>query len=382
MGTQSAPNILITLIDVADGLPETGLAVVIVPYGGSLGVDDIVLSEIGSTGKYAKSEANGVDAVTQGVYEVYADSGGGYEFRGTYLHGGDDLEAHRLSTSDPHAITAQQVSVTDVGSYFSGGNVETILQEVGVSIDGIPSVDAALLLDSSNQSVSAVKPKVTNLNADKVDGYHAGVGGNNVLVLDSDGKVPSGNLPSGSPGDAATLNGKVWGQGSGKIAVWDSAGSHNNLDTSLAGKKATGLNGHLVLVSSAGGSPVANKLHTSFLQKKYPLVTQVNDLILQAGWGYKIGAGTQGFFDSANPFPESFDSVPIAILVTPAGNRLTSLGVPTTLDDFDDAEQMLSADVFEVSDSQFSMHLYTDTGNTLPATHYFGYSWIAIGIKA
>lgn len=385
MGTQSAPNLVITLIDISDGLPETGLAVVVVPYGGTLTVDDITLTEIGVTGKYAKSTANGMDAVTQGVYEVYADSGGGYEFRGTYIHGGDALEAHRISSSDPHSVTAQQVSVTDVGSHFAGNEVETILQEVGDALDSIPSVDAAVLLDSSTQTVSSVKPKITNLNADKVDGHHATNAANGLLILDSDGKVPASVLPeAGEPfaGDADTLDGKHQGQGSGKIPKWNSVASHNDLDTSLAGKKASGANNNLVLMSSAAGTPVTDKLHTSFLHKKYPLVAQANNLILQAGWGYKSGAGAQGFFDVGKSFSESFRYVPIAVLVTPAGNRLTSSGVPTSLDDFDDAEQMLSADVFEVSESSFSMHLYTDTGNNLPATHYFGYSYIAIGTKA
>ena len=199
MGTQTAPNILITLIDIADGLPETGLSVVIVPLGGILGVDDIVLTEIGVTGKYAKSEADGVDSVDQGVYLIYADSGGGFVYRSSYVHGGEALQTHTTSTSDPHEVVAEQVPITDVGNHFTGNDVETVLQEIGDALDDVPTVSAAILLDDSTQVVASVKPKVTNLNVDKVDGKHAGNNANQLLVLDSDGKVPLDNLPANTP---------------------------------------------------------------------------------------------------------------------------------------------------------------------------------------
>lgn len=391
MGTQSSPNILLTLIDVADGLPETGLAVVIVPYGGDLGVDDIVLSEIGVTGKYKKSTANGVDAVDQGVYEVYADSGGGYEFRGTYLHGGDALEAHRISTADPHAVTAQQVSLTDVGGYFDGTELETALQEVGLAMGTIPDAQNALLLNASAQYVSALKPKVTGLNADKTDGYHAGNAANQLVVLDSYGKVPSRNLPTvddpGDPGDpfygnADTLDGLHQGQGSGKIPKWNSAGSHNDLDTSVAGKKVTGLTGHLVAMSGAAGTPVANKLHTTFLQKKFPVVGSLNNLIIQHGWRYVQGNDAQSVMDAARLFTNAFNTVPLAFIISPVGKRLVSSGAPTSLDDFGQGLKILSAHAFSITKSGFSINIYTDTGDTLESTYYWGYSFIAIGVKA
>ena len=381
MGTQTAPNILISLIDIADGLPETGLSVVIVPLGGSLGVDDVVLTEIGVTGKYAKSEADGVDSVDQGVYLIYADSGGGFVYRSSYVHGGEDLETHTTSTSDPHEVVAEQVAVTDIGNHFTGSDVEAVLQEVGVALDDVPTVAAAILLDDSDQTVESVKPKVTNLNADKVDGYHAGNGANQLLVLDADGDVPAANLPAGSPGDASTLNGLAQGQGSNKIPKWNSAGSHNDLDTSMAGKKTTGANGHLALVSIAA-SPLSTKIHSSFLGKKFPLVAHANNLILQAGWGYKIGGGTQGAIDLSKTFPEAFNIVPIAVLITPVGSALVSGGAPTSLDDFGGALKILSANTFNIDKNGFSVHLYTDTGETLENTEYWGYSWVAIGIKA
>ena len=39
--------------------------------------------------------------------------------------------AHRVSTSNPHSVTATQVGVTDTDDYFTGTNVEDILDEIG-----------------------------------------------------------------------------------------------------------------------------------------------------------------------------------------------------------------------------------------------------------
>lgn len=384
MGTQSAPNLVITLIDISDGLPETGLAVVVVPYGGSLGVDDVVLTEIGVTGKYKKSEAVGVDAVTQGVYEVYADSGGGYIFRGTYLHGGDALEAHRINTADPHSVTAQQVSLTDVGGYFTGADLETALQEVGLAMEDIGDLSTALLLSSVSQSVSAVKPKVTNLNADKVDGYHAGNAANNLVVLDSDGKVPAANLPAaGQPfaGDADTLDGHDQGQASGEIPIWNSAASHNDLDTSLKGKKVTGLNGHLVAISSAASAPVANKLHTTFLQKKYPLVGYEDGLQIQAGWGYVQGDGSQYIEKTGITFDEEFvtDATRYPIVIMSPLYR--SNGVPTGVEDFTGigAGEIISVHSYGIWDGGFSVSMRNATN--FDASKYYGFTYIALSLK-
>lgn len=247
MGTQSAPNIILPIIDFATGNPETNLNIKLLKYGGTLGnsADEYELTEIGSSGRYVYSEAVGVDAVPQDVYSVYVEVGGGYQLKGVYLHGGEMIKTHALQSNNPHNVTAVQLAVTDSGTFYTGNNAESILQEIGSKLDTKADIDNTLLLNDTSQSVVAAKPKVTNLDVDKVDGKHANNSPNELMILDDAGLVPLNKIPDILTGkDASSVSGKVPGDGNNNLSIISDNQANGKLDVSLLGK-ATGAGGGL-----------------------------------------------------------------------------------------------------------------------------------------
>jgi len=241
MGTQSAPDIIIPIVDTADGSLESGLtAVKIVPIDGTLANDAITLNELGSTGKYAKTTSSGSDAVDQDVYLVYADSGSGDVLRGVYIHGGDFIDDHIDNTSNPHSITPTQLTVTDTGGYYTSTDVEEVLQEIGADLANKADTANTILTTSATQSVDSGKPKITNLNADKLDGYDASNTADSIPILDSNADLPLAQIPDTLTGkDADTVDGKEPGTGDDNLAQisTDSTPDAGKIHSSMLGVK-------------------------------------------------------------------------------------------------------------------------------------------------
>lgn len=225
MGTQASPNLVMTIIDLTTGNPDTGETVEIVPYGDTYPTNKVILSEIGTTGRYKKETADASPAVAEGAWKVYV----GAAFRGIFLHGGDFIEAHLANSSDPHGVSGAQVAITDSGGYFAGSDVETALQEIGASLAGKASAASTVLTNISNQTVASGKPKVTNLNADMLDGLHLGSATDTIPQL---------------------------GQS-----------SSTKLSTDLLGKRVGSQNDYIPQIST-DVTPEAGKVHTTILAKK------------------------------------------------------------------------------------------------------------------
>jgi len=243
MGTRNSPDIVVPITDISDGTLKSGLtSVKIVPVGGSLQNDAITLTELSSSGRYGKFTADGVDAVTQGIYLVYADDGDGDELRGIYIHGGEFVDTHLNDYTNPHVVSASQITVSDNGYYYTGTNIETILQEIGTSLSNLASPQNTLLTDGSTQQVASGKNTVTNFSADMVDYKHASNTANNIPVLDSNSKLPLDQIPDNLTGkDADSVDGKEPGSGNNNLAILSDNQSAGKLDTSLLGEKKADL---------------------------------------------------------------------------------------------------------------------------------------------
>ncbi len=259
MGTVAAPNLVIALIDLATGALDTGETVEVVLHGNAYPGDAIAVPEIGSTGYYKIEEAGGVAALAQGIYEVYV----GGTFKSVITHGYTGLQDHIISVSDPHGVAAAQVAIVDAGGYISGTEVEAAIQELGAALAAKADASGTVLTDNSNQSVDGAKPKVTNLDADQVDGAHAGNSAGNVLLLDANGLILLANIPDTLTGkDADTVDGKHVGNSVGNLPELSATGAAGKLDTSLLAKQVGTDNNEIPQVST---SAAAGKLDDSLL---------------------------------------------------------------------------------------------------------------------
>lgn len=291
MGTEASPNLVLTIIDLSTGNPDSGETVEILLDGDTYPGDAIALSEIGVTGRYKKVTAGGVDAVLQGVYHVYV----GETFNGIFVHGYTGIADHLASSADPHSVAAEQVSVVDSEpSYYSSNDVEAILAEIGADLETKADTDSTVLLDNSSQSVTVGKPVVTNLNSDKVDGRHAGASAGNLPILDGNATIPLDNIPDTLTGkDADTVDGKHVGTVAGKIA--QIGGGAGRLGVSMLNK---------VVGSSAGNIPVisntqqAGKLDYTLLAKRLGTVV-ATDIPTVAQARHRTATHNQG--DSPDP---------------------------------------------------------------------------------
>ena len=101
------------------------------------------------------------------------------------------------------AITAAKISGGAVGtSMLADGAVTSAKIADGTIVNADISTSAAIAQSKIDNTSRAI-------DADKVDGYHAGTSGSQVLVLDSGGKVPLANIPTPLTGkDADTLDGQ------------------------------------------------------------------------------------------------------------------------------------------------------------------------------
>ena len=234
MGTQAAPNLVMSLIDLSDGSLDTGKTVELLAYGGSYPTGAIALTEIGTTGRYKKETAGGAAAVTQGIYLVYV----GGTLEGVFVHGYEGVAAHIADvTGNPHAVVASQVNITDTGEYFTGSTTELALQEIGAALATKASTLNTILTDDSTQSVDSSKAKVTNLNADKLDGYHAGTNANQIPPLNASGKFPESMLPLSLPNiNVGKVGGLQPGVGNNNLAVINTQVVAGLLHTSVLGK--------------------------------------------------------------------------------------------------------------------------------------------------
>lgn len=94
---------------------------------------------------------------------------------------------------------------------LAGGAVGTDMLADG-AVTSAKIADGTIVDSDISASAAIAQSKVSNasraIDADKVDGYHAGTGASQVLVLDSSGKVPLANIPTPLTGkDADTVDG-------------------------------------------------------------------------------------------------------------------------------------------------------------------------------
>jgi len=266
MGTVAAPNLLITLTDFSTGAADSGKSVEIVLHGDAYPGDAIALSEIGVTGKYKLETSSGVVAIAQGFYEVYADA----SFIALFTHGNSGIQDHMESTSDPHEVGAGQVDIVDSGALITAINVEDALQELMTAINTKAGSGSTLLTDNSTQSVSSSKAKVTNLNADKVDGKHVGFSLEQIPYLEEDADQNAtlrlSTLPTNLTGkNADKLDGYHAGYSGGQIPILSSNVEAGRLHTSLLNIAQGYADGQIPKLLAAKGS---TGLHTSLLNKE------------------------------------------------------------------------------------------------------------------
>jgi len=266
MGTLAAPNLLITLTDFTTGAVDTGKTVEIVLHGGAYPGGAIALTEIGVTGKYKYETNVGVAAITQGIYEVYADT----VFVALFQHGMSAIQDHMDSVADPHAVTAAQVDIVDSGALITATNVETALQELMTAINTKAGSGSTVLTDNSTQSVSSAKPMITNLDADKVDGYHVGFGRNQIPYLELDGRSENTLRLDAIPRDltgknADKLDGYHAGSSGGQIPILSANVESGRIHTSLQNIAQGYADGQIPKLLSAKG---ATGLHTTLLDKE------------------------------------------------------------------------------------------------------------------
>lgn len=375
MGTTAAPNFVISIIDLSTGGLDTGETVEILLDGDTYPGDAVALSEIGVTGRYKKEAGVGVAAVLQGIYHVYV----GGTFNGIYTHGYTGLQDHLDSSADPHSVIGDQVAITDSGAYYTGSDVETILQEVGASLTSLPG---ALLTDSSSQSVDVAKAKITNLDADKVDGAHVGTGEGDLVALNSSSDIPLANIPDTLTGkDADSVDGHDVGTVAGNIPeIGSGAGK---LGISMLAK-VVGTGDDNIPQISTDNPPDAGKVHSTILgvpntamvrYKKYDsVISEISKPSIQTGFVQFDGDDTGDDQNITLTFPSSFDTVPI-VLVSPAGYGVS----PVTPDDFDLTESdIIVASVWSPSATAVLVRIQRASGNWNSARSY-GFNWIAIG---
>jgi len=266
MGTLAAPNLLITLTDFSSGAVDTGKSVEIVLHGDAYPGDAIALSEIGVTGKYKYETSVGVAAITQGVYEVYADA----VFVALFQHGFSAVQDHMDSDSNPHSVVAAQISIADSGSLITATTVEAALQEIVTAVNTKASSGSTVLTNNSTQSVSSSKPTVTNLDADKVDGKHVGFGANQIPYLERDAREDMTLRLDAIPRDltgknADKLDGYHAGSSGGQIPILSANVEAGRIHTSLQNIAQGYADGQIPKLLASKG---VTGLHTSLLDKE------------------------------------------------------------------------------------------------------------------
>lgn len=102
------------------------------------------------------------------------------------------LTNHTGNTSNPHSVTATQVSL---GNVTNESKATMFTSPTFTGTPTAPTFTSNIAIGTAPLTVTSTT-KVTNLNSDQVDGHDAGTSANNVLVLDSGGLVPTANIPT------------------------------------------------------------------------------------------------------------------------------------------------------------------------------------------
>jgi hypothetical protein len=98
-------------------------------------------------------------------------------------------------------------------------------------------------------------------------------------------------------------------------------------------------------------------------------------LTVQFGWGFIQGDSTADINESIT-FPVAFSSPPV-VICSALGKRTSA---PTDIDDLDaTTASTYGAQMNSITTSGADVYLRVESGSTFNNTHYFGYSWIAIG---
>jgi hypothetical protein len=181
------------------------------------------------------------------------------------------IQDHLDDTNNPHDLVAGQVAIVDSGDYYTATEVEAALQEIYALANAKADADTTVLLDNSSQTVNAAKPKVVNLNVDKLDGFHASASpaANSIPVLDANAKIVLSEIPDILTEKSVTyLSGFPIGAGNNMIpALKSGATAVGRLMTSMLGKavmESAFVEGGIPQMTAV--YPPANyKLHSSLL---------------------------------------------------------------------------------------------------------------------
>ena len=160
--------------------------------------------------RIAGTEGAGAPAITQSPGSVYDVKRAQVQITtGGVITVTDERQFCRFATEvateniADGAITAAKISGGAVGtSMLADGAVTSAKIADGTIVNADISTSAAIAQSKIDNTSRAI-------DADKVDGYHAGTSGSQVLVLDWSGKVPLANIPTPLTGkDADTLDGQ------------------------------------------------------------------------------------------------------------------------------------------------------------------------------
>lgn len=109
--------------------------------------------------------------------------------------------------------------------------------------------------------------------------------------------------------------------------------------------------------------------------------TSSTNVILRAGWGQVVGAGTDTITDAVT-FPTAFTTV-LGVVVTlntsKATTAMSSITDNSTSTAFSGSSTSYIVSADKISNTGFNAVLHRDSG-TFGATVYYGYSWLAWGI--
>ena len=378
MGNQASPNVVFALVDLATGANDTGETVEILLQGDTYPGDAIALSEIGVTGIYKFETADATPAILQGTYSVYA----GGVFRAVYIHGNEDIQDHMDDTTNPHAVIAVQVPITDAGGLITATDVEEAIQELATDLATKADSGTALLLDNSSQSVDASKPTVTNLDADQVDGHDAGSSSGNVPILDSAGLLPLTDLPTDLTGkNADQVDGHDVGFTAGDIPELSATGEANKLDTTVLGKKVGITDDDLVQL--AIGAADAGKVHETLTAKKVGVaddnIPQIStDAVPDTGKIHEsllgiLGSRTATGNQSDVPEPDTYGGGPVwAVKVIP--DNTTPIVLDTSIDWRD---RIITINGWAIENASAAFHLPGGANDDLISDSDFGADNIA-----
>jgi hypothetical protein len=111
------------------------------------------------------------------------------------------------------------------------------------------------------------------------------------------------------------------------------------------------------------------------------LVKGAINMLIQTGWGYVAGDGSNSFITKAETFPIAFDANTVPrVFCNFQGVKATSGGVPANENDCSNGADYARA--LSVTNTGFTADVHYRDNTALVTTTNYVYTWMAIGIKA